>query len=282
MRNMMKFKLSVCALFLLLCSACSLSWLCFGQPPQLNVAAAQRITDRLAGSDNFTFALIGDSRGNPGKFREILAAAAAHDPGFIFHAGDFSTIGSAGQYAEAVKVMQGCPVPVVVIPGNHDLVMDKGRFFEQVFGPLDFYFQAGNFRFICINNTDDVLDGPFIRLPAGDAPANLEELAEGKLPVCIVMHQPPATASIKDHVSVPVTAPLTALLQKPGVDIRAILCGHVHGYAATELEGVPVIISGGAGAPLQDNKGTGFVSRFNFVLVNVRGRSVSHTVHFVD
>jgi 3',5'-cyclic AMP phosphodiesterase CpdA len=282
MRRKNLCKLSACALFFVLCSAYSLSWLRFDQPPQLNAAAAQRITERLAGSDNFTFALVGDSRGNPGKFREILAAAAAHDPAFIMHAGDFSTIGSAEQYAEAVKVMQGCPVPVVVITGNHDLVTDKGRFFEQVFGPLDFYFQAGNFRFICINNTDDVLDGRFIRLPAGDAPATLEELAAGKLPACIVMHQPPATTSMQDHVSVPVTAPLTVLLQKPGVDIRAILCGHVHGYASAELEGVPVIISGGAGAPLQANKGTGFVSRFNFVLVNVRGRSVSHTVHFVD
>ena len=278
----MKCKQSACALFVLLCGACALFRLGHNLSSDLNRAAVQRIQKSLSDADNFTFAVLGDSRDNPEKFRDVLAAAAAQAPAFIVHAGDITNLGSAREFAEAVAILRACPVPVVVIPGNHDLLTEKGRFFEQVFGPLDFYFQAGAFRFICINNADDVLDGSFIRLPAEDAPAKLEELAAGTMPACIVMHVPPATAAIKEHVSVPVTAPLTALLQKHGPGIRAILCGHVHGYAAAELEGTPVIISGGAGAPLQDNKGVGFVSRFNFVLVSVRGRSLSHTVHFVD
>ena len=277
----MKYKLPACALFLLLCCACALPGLWFDLPQHLNSTAVERIQKSLGDADNFTFAVMGDSRGNPEKFRDVLAAAAAHAPAFIVHTGDSTNFGSPREFAEAVSILRACPVPVVVIPGNHDLLTEKGRFFEQVFGPLDFYFQAGAFRFICINNADDVLDGSFIRLPAEDAPAKLEELTAGTMPACIVMHVPPATAAIKEHVSVPVTAPLTALLQKHGPGIRAILCGHVHGYAAAELEGVPVIISGGAGAPLQDNKGAGFVSRFNFVLVNVCGRSLSHTVHYL-
>jgi 3',5'-cyclic AMP phosphodiesterase CpdA len=282
MRKMMKCKLSARVLFLLLCSACSLSWLRFDLSSHLNSTAVRQIQKNLGDADNFTFAVLGDSRDNPEKFRAILAAAAGHAPAFIMHAGDLTNLGSAREFDETVAILRACPVPVVVIPGNHDLVTEKGRFFEAVFGPLDFYFQAGAFRFICINNADDVLDGSFIRLPAGDSPSELEGLVAGKTPACIVMHLPPATAAIKDHVSLPTTAPLKALLQKHGAGIRAILCGHVHGYAAAQLEGVPVIISGGAGAPLQDNKGTGFVSRFNFVLVSVRGRSISHTVHFVD
>ena len=277
-----KYKLSACVLCLILCNACTLSGLWSNLPSNLNSKAVQRIQNNIGDADNFTFAVMGDSRDNPEKFRNILAAAAAHAPAFIVHTGDITRFGRADEFAEAVAILRACPAPVVVIPGNHDLETEKGRFFEQVFGPLDFYFQAGAYRFICINNTDDVIDGSFIRLPAGDAPAKLEVLAAGDAPACIVMHQPPATASINEHVSVPSTEPLAALLRKHGPGIGAILCGHVHGYAATELEGVPVIISGGAGAPLQNNKGAGFVSRFNFVLVSVRGRSLSHTVHFVD
>ena len=282
MKETMQYNLAACAVFLLLCSACALSGLLFGLPQHLNSTAVQRIQKSLDDADNFTFAVMGDSRDNPEKFRAVLAAAAAHAPAFIVHTGDITRFGRAREFAEAVAILRACPAPVVVIPGNHDLETEKGRFFEQVFGPLDFYFQAGAFRFICINNADDVLDGSFIRLPAEDAPAKLEELAAGTMPACIVMHVPPATAAIKEHVSVPVTAPLTALLQKHGPGIRAILCGHVHGYAAAELEGVPVIISGGAGAPLHDNKGDGFVGRYNFVLVSVRGHSLSHTVHYLQ
>jgi Icc protein len=282
MMQTMKYKPAFCAVFLLVCIACALLWLQHDLPQHLNSTTVQQIQKSLGDADNFTFAVLGDSMDNPEKFRSILAAAAAQAPAFIVHAGDITRFGSAREFAGPVAILRACPVPVVVIPGNHDLETEKGRFFEQVFGPLDFYFQAGSFRFICINNADDALDGSFIRLPAGDAPQELEGLVAGKAPVCIVMHQPPATAAITEHVSVPVTAPLTALLQKHGPGIRAILCGHIHGYAATELEGVPVIISGGAGAPLQDNKGAGFVRRFNFVLVSVRGRSISHTVHFVD
>jgi 3',5'-cyclic-AMP phosphodiesterase len=282
MRKAMIFKLAACAGFLLLCSACSLSGLWSNLPSNLNSKAVQRIEKNIGDADNFTFAVMGDSRDNPEKFRNILAAAAAHAPAFIVHTGDITRFGRADEFAGAVAILRSYPAPVVVIPGNHDLETEKGRFFEQVFGPLDFYFQAGAYRFICINNSDDVLDGNFIRLPAGDASAKLAELAAGKMPACIVMHQPPATAAINEHVSVPSTEPLAALLRKHKPGIGAILCGHVHGYAAAELEGVPVIISGGAGAPLQDNKGTGFVSRFNFVLVSVRGRSLSHTVYFVD
>ena len=278
----MKCKQSACALFVLLCGACALFRLGHNLSSDLNRAAVQRIQKSLSDADNFTFAVLGDSRDNPEKFRDVLAAAAAQAPAFIVHAGDITNLGSAREFAEAVAILRACPVPVVVIPGNHDLVTEKGRFFEAVFGPLDFYFQAGAFRFICINNNDDILEGRFLRLPAGDAPAELEGLVEGDAPACIVMHLPPSTASIKEHVSVPVTAPLTALLQKHGAGIKAILCGHVHGYAAAELEGVPVIISGGAGAPLHDNKGDGFVGRYNFVLVSVRGHSLSHTVHYLQ
>ena len=281
LRKMMKCKLSACVLCLLLCGACLLSGHRFDLPSDLNRDAVRRIQKSLGDADNFTFGVLGDSRDNPEKFRDILAAAAAQGPTFILHMGDITNLGRADEFAGAVAILQVCPAPVVVIPGNHDLETEKGRFFEQVFGPLDFYFQAGAFRFICINNADDVLEGSFTRLPAGDAPSGLEGLAAGDAPACIVMHLPPATAAIKEHVSVPTTAPLAALLRKHGAGIRAILCGHVHGYAAAELEGVPVIISGGAGAPLHNNKGEGFVGRFNYVLVSVRGRSLSHTVHYL-
>ena len=282
MREMMKCKLSACAFFLLLCSACSLSWLRFDQPSQLNAAAAQRITDRLAGSDNFTFAVVGDSRGNPEKFQEILAAAAAHDPAFIIHAGDFSTIGSAGQYAEAVKVLQGCAVPVVVVPGNHDMVAEGGKIFRRVFGPPDFYMQIGTYRFIFIDTTDGKLDGEFVSLPGKKELLPLDRICAGADNVVIVAHTPPAIATLRVHGAEAITGPFIELIRNNSFRIRAVLCGHLHGYAQASVSGVPLIISGGAGAPLYSDRGEGFVGRFNYVLVNVRGRSLSHTVHFVD
>ncbi len=267
---------------LLLTGSCRQTWVCTDLPSGLNAEQVELIGKSLADSDNFTFAVLGDSRGNPEKFTEILAAAAGHNPAFILHAGDLTNDGTADQLREAVALLEACPVPVVVIAGNHDLRTRAGQCFKRVFGPLDFYFKAGAYRFICSNNNDGILDGRFRRLPAGDGWERLETLAAGDAPAFLAMHMPPATKDLKDHVSLPITAPLTALLQRPGVDIRAILCGHVHGYAATELAGVPIIISGGAGAPLHDNDAVGFVSRNNFVLVSVRGGSISHTVHFVD
>ena len=143
MRKAMKCKLAACAAFLLLCSACSLSGLWPDLPLNLNSKAVQRIEKNIGDADNFTFAVMGDSRDNSEKFRAVLAAAAAHAPAFIVHTGDITRFGRADEFDEAVAILRSCPAPVVVIPGNHDLETEKGRFFEQVFGPLDFYFQAG-------------------------------------------------------------------------------------------------------------------------------------------
>ncbi len=282
MKETIKSKLSACALFLLLCGACSLPWLQPDLPSQLNAAAAQRITDRLAGSDNFTFALVGDSRGNPEKFQGILAAAAAHDPAFIIHAGDFSTIGSAEQYAEAVKVLKGCPVPVVVVPGNHDMVAAGGNLFRKVFGPPDFYIQIGAYHFIFIDTTDGKLDGEFVSLPGKKELLPLDRICAKANNVVIVAHTPPSIAPLKVHGAEAITGPFIELIRNNSSRIRAVVCGHLHGYAQASISGVPLIISGGAGAPLYSDRGEGFVGRFNYVLVSVRGRSLSHTVHFVD
>ena len=282
MKKAMKCKLAACAAFLLLCCACELPWFQPDLPSQLNAAAAQRIQDRLAGSDNFTFALVGDSRGNPEKFQQILAAAAGHGPAFIIHSGDFSTIGSAGQYAEAVKVLQGCPAPVVVIPGNHDMLTDGGNLFRKVFGPPDFYIELGAFRFVFIDTTDDKLDGEFVLLPGKNEPLPLAMICAGADNIVIVAHTPPAIAPLQVHGAEAITGPFIELISHYASRFRAVLCGHLHGYAQTSVSGVPIIISGGAGAPLYSDKGEGFVGRYNYVLVSVRGRSLSHTVHFLD
>jgi len=68
----------------------------------------------------------------------MLAAAEALEPDVIVASGDFTQRAKRHQFADARRYLDRLPpVPLVVVPGNHDVPLY--RVFERIFSPLDLY-----------------------------------------------------------------------------------------------------------------------------------------------
>jgi predicted phosphodiesterase len=74
---------------------------------------------------DFTFVVLGDSRGNDAIFKKTLALSWSYNPLFILHGGDYSDNGSDRETDHFLAMVQeGIPdLPLFVVFGNHE----KGR-----------------------------------------------------------------------------------------------------------------------------------------------------------
>lgn len=104
---------------------------------------------------DFTFAVVTDSHVFYDELERAVDIISA-TPGisFVIHAGDFSDTGLLFQYEETVSIMEKLPVPYVVVPGNHDLLGNGHKIFNDIFGPTDFSFTCNGAFFIIANNNN--------------------------------------------------------------------------------------------------------------------------------
>jgi 3',5'-cyclic AMP phosphodiesterase CpdA len=234
------------------------------------LALGENIEAILAGqaesSQGFDFVVIGDSRDGPEVYDRILRRAKAFKPLFILNTGDIVRTGQAIEYEEYERQIAPCTIPVLHVPGNHDLLSGPRTFHDYV-GELNWYFDIGGFRIIGLDNgagsfSQDTL--AFAR----------KSLTEGK--TCLVaFHMPPpvgrwATHSMADDRS---WREMKHLIKEAHVPI--VLLGHVHLYDEMDLDDTSYVISGGGGAPLYGSQGFG-KAEHGFVLVQVRTTGITH------
>ena len=219
------------------------------------------------GSPLFTFVVVADTHvneeermstspyqtnhlSNP-RARHVFTEIAAMDPAprFVVHLGDIvHPMPSLPQFHEAVahfkSIASGLPMPLHVIPGNHD-VGDKTvdwmpaeqvcddylELYRNAFG-ADFYaFDESGVRFVMLNS---------LLLNSGLADearqrAWLEDRIDtaGDLRVFLFMHYPPYLyrpdeAGNYDNVDEPARSWLLDQIAKPAVE--AVFAGHVHNF----------------------------------------------------
>lgn len=215
----------------------------------------------------FTFAVVADTHVNErddtssspyetnrvanDRARHVFNDIGAMDPlpAFVLHLGDIvHPVPSLPTFHEAVSKFKAitaqCPVPLHVLPGNHD-VGDKAvdwmpadqvcddylRIYREAFGP-DFYaFDYGPVRFVAINSqllnsglSDEERQRAWLE----------EQVAEcqGRR-VFVLMHYPPfihddQERSSYDNVDEPARSWLLGVLRQPQVE--AVFAGHVHNF----------------------------------------------------
>lgn len=243
---------------------------------------------KLGASDKerFSFGVIGDAeRGrfawervfSPGRhvFEEQLAALEGSSPDFIFQLGDFVSEGDADEYRGHLALLdKSAHAPLLRCVGNHDRSRPNGdadkALYDAVFGPRDYFFDRGGWRFVSLDSSDRVV-----------SPAQLAWLAKAldtpKRKV-VFTHVPPAyikplaplaevgelegwsadekeAAAQKGAVGDFLTnyfedgsAEFEALVSDRGV--AAVYMGHIHAFWAADFKGVRYVISGGGGSPL--------------------------------
>jgi Icc protein len=214
---------------------------------------------------DFTFVVLGDSRGNDDIFRKALALAKTYNPLFILHGGDYSDNGSAKETDHFLALVNdGIPdVPLFVVIGNHE----KRKVFAEKIGPSNFSLDSARLKLkvIAVDNA-----GYALKIPERNYLRS--QLAGKRENTFVAMHVPPKTERWSWHTFSDGAAELENVLAENGV--RVAFYFHVHLYDRDEIKGVSSIITAGAGAPLTSY---GFPGEpvYHIVLVRVKNGAVT-------
>jgi 3',5'-cyclic AMP phosphodiesterase CpdA len=174
----------------------------------------------------YRVAVLGDSQKGLANLSNLLRCVKEEKVDFILHTGDLVSTNDEGHYRLVALYLEraGIDVPMIVVPGNHDLKGSPERFRREI-GPLELSFVRGSITFATLDNASG--KPPEGRLPAGDA--------------VLAMHVPPFDVSGKPLAAY---GPFLEDLQKSRV--KVLLSGHVHDYIRKEI-GATVAIANGVG-----------------------------------
>ncbi len=198
----------------------------------------------------FTLAAVGDIQTNPIQGRRTIAALheeldrAERDGrpllGMLF-LGDVTEDSLDAELETALDIFRSSPVPVAVVPGNHDIYNASDASFNRVFGPGTMAFGACEAHITLLDSASgDLAPSVQGRLP--------ELLDQGDRELLIAgMHHPPYPGltgggwTAEDQ-----SQHLLALLAERDADI--VLAGHVHERIEFDDAPVPAVVVGTAGA----------------------------------
>ncbi len=188
-----------------------------------------------------------------------IAAAGAHGADFVLSTGDLVDAGTDEEYAFARGLLGVAPdrtaaapgpltlrrpglvgLPLYLVPGNHD---PRAAWLRNLFPatplrePLDLRWEHGGVAFAHID------------LGVGGRAGDLREASLAHLDAVLSEHE--RVVIVLHHHPVPVGVPWLDTMLPPGIErlwsrcrpeqVAAVLFGHAHASAATEVGGVPVI-----------------------------------------
>ncbi|HOX37006.1 MAG TPA: metallophosphoesterase [Candidatus Brocadiia bacterium] len=209
----------------------------------------------------FRFAIVGDNRGNMRVFEDVLAGIKAGKARLILHTGDLVKRCEERQYDwllhelhEADPSAAFCPVP-----GNHDIDLtatneeDMFKLYTRAFGPRRYWFSFADALFVAFDNSADVCNPDDLKWLDSTLEAKRKDYR-----LCFVFtHYPPLDPRPgKDRAVKKGGEELIRILKSR--DVSCVFAGHIHGYLEGGIGGIPMFITGGAGAELEGGEGFGY------------------------
>ena len=182
------------------------------------------------------------------RFQAVLARLAdgPNRPDLLLLTGDLTEHGDAASYTRLTEALDGFPVPVWPIPGNHDERMAFAAAFPQVVLTDHFAhyaIDAGDLRILMLDTVEPGRHGGAF-CEARAAWLSAELCGHRDRPTVIAMHHPPFAAGI-DWMDPDPGAPWIARFAKAtrGYDqIQAVLCGHLHRPIVARLNNAPLAV----------------------------------------
>jgi predicted phosphodiesterase len=201
------------------------------------------------------FALCGDSRDDrDGVFPQILAAVDNSEMEFLLHTGDMVSRDSQKEWDRFREATASFRKPLRAVIGNHELYGGGTREkFARRFGlpGTSYSFTHRDAHFAIVDNAGGSLPDNTLAWLDRDL-ADHPKGKDGVAFLLVAMHTPPDTGQTRPHGTrydyEEQSAKLLAILKKRGAD--AVLSGHEHMQHVENWEGILLLVSGGAGAPL--------------------------------
>jgi 3',5'-cyclic AMP phosphodiesterase CpdA len=203
----------------------------------------------------WSFAVAGDSRDDrDGIFPQILSAVDNSDMEFLLHTGDMVNKDSPGEWDLYLEATARFRKPLFVVIGNHELYGGgtPEKFAERFGLPgASWSFTHKDTHFAIVDNAKGTFPDNTLAWLDRDLAAHPKG-TDGITTLIVAMHIPPGQEGIRPHGTrydyEERSAKLLAILKRHGV--AAVLSGHEHMQYVEDWEGVLLLISGGAGAPL--------------------------------
>lgn len=224
---------------------------------------------QAASGEGFDFVVTGDNRDGIAVYKRILDRARAFNPLFILNTGDLVSAGRSFEYENYRKQIARCDIPILHIPGNHD-VRHGSENYRQYVGDLNWYFDLNGIRMIGLDNASGKFSADAVVLAR-------KTLTRQK--ICLVtFHVPPAIGhwaarGFTDDERAGDGGEVMGLIKKAKAPM--VFLGHFHLYDEIEVDNIKYVVSGGGGAPLRSKYGFG-KAEYGFVLVSVRPGGITH------
>ncbi|MDR2184115.1 MAG: metallophosphoesterase [Treponema sp.] len=215
----------------------------------------QVITQRFIPIDDFnSFTVLGDP-GCDGLGAEIVSVFARGlretsgiPPGkgdFQLILGDIVPFGSKVFYANMAELVNAAAdKPVFVICGNHDT-----DYYDGSFGLKDYALADSRTLIAALDNSRRIISAHSLEVLS-------QALERYRRPnIILTMHIPPPNGVSGNTIPPEEWKKLSAVLAPCRDRLRYIICGHLHSYFEDELEGTKLIVSGGAGARIEEEPG---------------------------
>jgi rubrerythrin/calcineurin-like phosphoesterase family protein len=181
---------------------------------------------------------------------EIMAIFAqglrdAGDSDFTLIVGDIVPFGSKPLYENVCQLIeQSANGDVLTLKGNHDTLH-----YEEFFGMSEYCLMDPNTLLVILDNSGRTFSD-----------SGLEMLSQAlrehsRKNIVLAMHIPPPNDVCPNSVSAEEWAKVTACFIKANREPDWIICGHVHSYLETHVGSSHLVLTGGAGARVEEVPG---------------------------
>lgn len=197
----------------------------------LNERFIRQIEENLKDKKTCRFAFISDTQRWYDETEDVVNDInRRNDVDFVIHGGDISDFGVTHEFELQRDIMLGFRMPWVALLGNHDCLGTGEDVFETIWGDPNFYFQAGNILFVCLNTncmeydySEPVPDFSFLE-------KLMKNLPEGVEKTVVAMHVPPFDLEFNNNV-----AQIFQLYLKEFPNLQFCMHGHAHHYSVNDL-----------------------------------------------
>jgi Icc protein len=170
----------------------------------------------------FNFAIVSDSHTEYEDFTDIIKDINKDSTiSFLIHAGDFTYLGWAKEFARTLYVLKELTIPYLTVIGNHECYSNGRELYKKIFGDFNYSFALNDYKFI-------FLDGNIWE--NGGKPPDLDwledELSERESYnlVFVIVHIPPFDISWSDEIE----NRYKQLMVENNVSLS--IHGHLHSY----------------------------------------------------
>lgn len=145
---------------------------------------------------------------------------------FVIHQGDISDFGLTQEFRWVHDIMKGLKWPYLTVVGNHDLLANGRKVYQQMYGDFNYTFDYGHTRFVFIdtNGLDYRFNGKVPDIGWLSRQLQRQPEAEWKQAI-IVSHIPPYDNDFDTQLEQPFHRTL-----KESNRVKLSLHGHIHSF----------------------------------------------------